>query len=273
MLTSLGVAGLLGIIGTFAAVLWTAVLGVGGAPGSALAVLGTRSGKRRPHHESGTFVSFLVESYLLLAFAGLVIRFVDGFLATRPAAPAWPLWIVGWYLATAPVLFGGRSTPGAAARDATDTAFAFALPVAAFASGDQRPQRDDGGPADRVVEHLVESAVRARADVDRRVAPHPACPDARLAAAVNQPPPGTPVRCRTRSALPGADALRVGEQHLRADAAAGRQQSSSSADQRRDQRLHALGRDALGEVVQHLAQGRVFSWVRTAPRPAAGPPR
>jgi hypothetical protein len=130
MLTSLGVAGLLGIIGTFAAVLWTVVLGVGGAPGSALAVLGTRYGKRTLI-TVGTFVSFVVESYLLLAFAGLVIRFVDGFLLSRPHAPAWPLWIVGWYLATAPVLFGGRSTPGAAARDATDTAFAFALPVAA----------------------------------------------------------------------------------------------------------------------------------------------
>ena len=131
MLTSLGVAGLLGIVGTFAAVLWTVVLGVGGAPGSALAVLGTRYGKRGLIR-IGTFLSFVIESYLLLAFAGLVIRFVDGFLATRPGAPAWPLWIVGWYLATAPVLFGGRSTPGATARDATDTAFAFALPVAAF---------------------------------------------------------------------------------------------------------------------------------------------
>lgn len=131
MLTSLGVAGLLGIVGTFAAVLWTVVLGVGGAPGSALAVLGTRY-RKRGLITLGTVLSFVVESYLLLAFAGLVIRFVDGFLASRPNAPAWPLWIVGWYLATAPVLFGGRSTPGAAARDATDTAFAFALPVAAF---------------------------------------------------------------------------------------------------------------------------------------------
>ncbi len=33
--------------------------------------------------------------------------------------------------------------------------------------------------------------------------------------------------------------------------------SSASADQRRDQRLHALGRDALGEALQQLAQGRV----------------
>jgi hypothetical protein len=131
MLTSLGVAGLLGIVGTFAAVVWTVVLGVGGAPGSVLAVLGTRYGNRGLIRV-GTFLTFVVESYLLLAFAGLVIRFVDGFLASHPGAPAWPLWIVGWYLATAPVLFGGRNTPGAAARDATDTAFAFALPVAAF---------------------------------------------------------------------------------------------------------------------------------------------
>jgi hypothetical protein len=131
MLTSLGVAGLLGILGTFAAVLWTAVLGVGGAPGSALAVLGTRYGKPTLI-TVGTVISFVLESYLLLVFAALVIRVVDGFLTARPTAPAWPLWFVGWYLATAPVLFGGRSTPSAAARDATDTAFAFALPVAAF---------------------------------------------------------------------------------------------------------------------------------------------
>jgi hypothetical protein len=131
MLTSLGVAGLLGIIGTLAAVLWTVVLGVGGVPGSTLAVLGTRYGKR-DLITIGTVLSFVVESYLLLAFAGLIVRFVDGFLSSRPTAPAWPLWIVGWYLATAPVLFGGRSTPGATARDAADTAFAFALPVAAF---------------------------------------------------------------------------------------------------------------------------------------------
>ena len=131
MLTSLGVAGLLGIIGTFAAVLWTVVLGVAGRPGSALAVVGTRRGMRALI-TIGTFLSFAFEAYLLLAFAGLVIRFVDGFLESRPNAPAWPLWLVGWYLATAAVLFGGRSSPGAAARDATDTAFAFALPVAGF---------------------------------------------------------------------------------------------------------------------------------------------
>jgi hypothetical protein len=131
MLTSLGVAALLGILGTFAAVLWTVVLAVGGTPGSALAFLGTRRGLRGLVN-AGIALSFLIESYLLLAFAGLVIRFVQAFLLPRPHAPAWPLWLVGWYLATAPVLFGGRETPGADARDATDTAFAFALPVAAF---------------------------------------------------------------------------------------------------------------------------------------------
>jgi hypothetical protein len=131
MLTSLGVAGLLAIVGTIAAVLWTLVLGIGGAPGTALALLGTRR-RRRSLVTTGTAVSFLIESYLLLAFAALVIRFVDGFLAGRPGAPAWPLWLVGWYLATAPALFGGRVAAGSDARDATDTAFAFALPVAGF---------------------------------------------------------------------------------------------------------------------------------------------
>jgi hypothetical protein len=131
MLTSLGVAGLLGIVGTFAAVLYTVVLAFAGAPGSALTILGTRY-RRQALVSAGALLSFLVESYLLLVFAALVVRFVDGFLVERPWAPAWPLWIVGWYLATAPVLFGGRRMPGAAARDATDTAFAFELPISAL---------------------------------------------------------------------------------------------------------------------------------------------
>ena len=131
MLTSLGVAGLLGIVGTFAAVLYSVVLAFAGAPGSALTILGTRH-QKPALVTAGTLLSFLVESYLLLAFAALVVRFVDGFLLERPWAPAWPLWIVGWYLATAPVLFGGRRTPGAAARDAADATFAFELPISAL---------------------------------------------------------------------------------------------------------------------------------------------
>ncbi|HEX3236204.1 MAG TPA: hypothetical protein VHR41_18580 [Gemmatimonadales bacterium] len=55
-----------------------------------------------------------------------------GVAGPRPHASAWPLWLVGWYLATAPVLFGGRETQGSAPRDPTDVAFAFALPLAAF---------------------------------------------------------------------------------------------------------------------------------------------
>lgn len=130
MLSSLGFAGLLAILGTFAAVLWTAVLGVGGAPGSALARVGTRYASRFLVR-TGTTVTFLIDAYLLLAFAGLVIRFVQGFLQPRPEVPAWPLWIVGWYLATAPVLFGGRRAIGAMARDSADTAYSVALPLAA----------------------------------------------------------------------------------------------------------------------------------------------
>ena len=131
MLTSLGFASLLGILGTFAAALWSAVVALGGAPGSALAVAGTRYAKPRLV-TLGSVFSFLLEAYLLLAFGGWVTRFVRGFLEPRPLLPAWPLWLVGWYLATAPVLFSGRDAPGPQARDERDTAFALALLLAAL---------------------------------------------------------------------------------------------------------------------------------------------
>lgn len=128
MLSSLGLAGLLGILGTFAAVLWIYPLRVGAYPGSALVLWGTRRSKRWLVH-LGTAMVFLVEGYLLLAFAAMVTRVVRGYLLSRPEALAWPLWLVGWYVAAAPLLFSGRDPPGASARDAADVAVSVALPL------------------------------------------------------------------------------------------------------------------------------------------------
>jgi hypothetical protein len=129
MLTSLGVAALFGIVGTFAAVLWTFVLKLAALPGAALAKAGTRQDKPGLVR-AGVGLTFVVEAYLLLAFGGLVVRAMLGFLDPRAGIPPWPLWLAGCYLATAPVLFGGRDTPGATARDATDRTFRLALPLA-----------------------------------------------------------------------------------------------------------------------------------------------
>jgi hypothetical protein len=128
VLSSLGVAGLLGIIGTFAAVLWTFALRVSAYPGAALILWGTRRDKRWLV-QAGTAVVFLLEGYLLLAFAAIVIRIVQGYLLSRPDAVAWPLWLAGWYVAVAPLLFSGRDPPGASARDAADLATRAALPL------------------------------------------------------------------------------------------------------------------------------------------------
>jgi hypothetical protein len=129
MLTSLGVAALFGILGTVAAVAWTLVLRLAALPGSAIGAIGTRSG-RVGVVRSGVMVTFLLDAFLLLTFAAVVVRAVHILLHHNPIVPSWPLWAAGSYLAVAPVLFGGKDLPGAAARDATDTAFAFALPLA-----------------------------------------------------------------------------------------------------------------------------------------------
>lgn len=129
MLTSLGVAALVGILGTFAAVAWTLVLRLAALPGSTLEGIGTRSG-RVGVARSGVVLTFLLDAFLLLTFAALVVHAIHILLHHNPIVPSWPLWAAGSYLAVAPVLFGGKHLSGAAARDATDTAFAFTLPLA-----------------------------------------------------------------------------------------------------------------------------------------------
>jgi hypothetical protein len=128
MLSSLGLAGLLGILGTFAAVLWTQLLRLGAYPGSALVMWGTRGNRKWLVH-MGTALAILLESYLLLTFAALVTLVVRAYLASRPDALAWPLWLAGWYVAAAPLLFSGRDPPCTSARDAADTATRAELPL------------------------------------------------------------------------------------------------------------------------------------------------
>jgi hypothetical protein len=74
VLSGLGFAGLLAILGTFAGVLWTLVLGVGGAPGSALANPGVRY-ESRTVVRTGTAITFLADAYLLLAGWGWLPSF------------------------------------------------------------------------------------------------------------------------------------------------------------------------------------------------------
>jgi len=130
MLTGLGFAALIAIIGTFAGILWAGVVALSGVPGGSLVRLGTRH--RRPAVISaGSVLTAIVEFYLLLAFAGATSTFVTNLLVRRTALPAWPFWLVGWYLATTPVLFSGWNAPGTRARDERDLVSRIALPVAA----------------------------------------------------------------------------------------------------------------------------------------------
>lgn len=129
MLTSLGSAALLGIVGTLLAVVWGTIVRYAGTPAALLAEAGAQR-ERRWWISTGTALAFLVEAYLILAFGALVTWWIRGFLAERPEVPGWPLWAVGWYLASAPVLFAGKDPGSSAVRDAQDTAFNLALPVA-----------------------------------------------------------------------------------------------------------------------------------------------
>jgi hypothetical protein len=129
-LTSLGFAALLGILGTFAGVLWAGIIALAAMPGLVLMRVGTRADKSGVI-SAGTVLASVVELYLLLAFAGAISSLVTETLHRRPALPAWPLWLVGWYLAISPVLFSGWNISGAQVRDERDVALGISLPLAA----------------------------------------------------------------------------------------------------------------------------------------------
>lgn len=128
MLTSLGAAILLGVLGTIAAVAWAMVVRWAGAPAAWLAASSERRGRLR-WVAPFTSLGLAVEIYLLLGFGGAVVLTVRRILVEWPEMPAWPLWLAGWYLAAAPVLFAGKAAGSVAVRDAQDTATNVALPA------------------------------------------------------------------------------------------------------------------------------------------------
>jgi hypothetical protein len=131
VLQSFGFAVLVALVGTAVAAVWTWVMGLAGAPGGRLSVAGARR-SRGAVVLVGALLTFLAQTYLALAFAGAVARWVSGHQTIHPMRPVWPLWLVGWYLASAPALFAARDRAKAMAhhirpRLATATLYLAAL--------------------------------------------------------------------------------------------------------------------------------------------------
>jgi hypothetical protein len=107
VLESFGFAVLMALVGTAVAALWTWVMGLAGAPGGRLSILGMRH-SRGGLVLLGAVLTLLAQTYLALAFTGAVARWVSGHQGFHPLRPVWPLWLVGWYLGSAPALFAAR---------------------------------------------------------------------------------------------------------------------------------------------------------------------
>ncbi|HEU4700311.1 MAG TPA: hypothetical protein VFS40_14095 [Gemmatimonadales bacterium] len=103
MLRSVGFAVLVAVVGTAVAAAWTFVLGLAGAPGGRLSVAAAQR-DRGALVLLGAALTFLAQTYLALAFAGAIARWVVTHQVTHSPAPAWPLWLAGWYVAAAPAM-------------------------------------------------------------------------------------------------------------------------------------------------------------------------
>lgn len=114
LLRTLAWAVLLAVAGTFVAAAWTWVLGLAGAPGGRLSVAGARRG-REGMVTAGAVLTFLAQAYLALAFAAAAADLAAGWRAAHAGEPGWPVWLVGWYVGTAPALLLTRDRAKAVA--------------------------------------------------------------------------------------------------------------------------------------------------------------
>jgi hypothetical protein len=101
----LGFALVVGLPGTFTAVVWSVVVGVAGKPGSLLSVALTRLGAR-PLAWLGVVVSLGGQLYAALVFTVLVVRSASHHLAGVHGAGKWIAWTVAFLVASVPSLVG-----------------------------------------------------------------------------------------------------------------------------------------------------------------------
>lgn len=101
LLKSCFLAFVFAFFGMLPAALVIFLLGLGGAPASVLWSVADRS-DNRTLRRLALILTYFGQSYVALAFVVLVISGLRVFLEQRPIFYAWPFWIAGFFLATAP---------------------------------------------------------------------------------------------------------------------------------------------------------------------------
>lgn len=99
---AIGYAILLGFGGTLAAVIWTFVLGIAGAPGALLTAGVMRRTGATAIPTWGLLITAAGQLYVSLAFAAFVMQTTSSVLADSGGLGKWVAWLVTFFVATSP---------------------------------------------------------------------------------------------------------------------------------------------------------------------------
>lgn len=97
-------------IGLFPIAIVLLVMGLAGAPGAMLYIAGQKT-QNTLLRGGGFILAALGQSYVVGAYAVLVVGVLRWFSTIRPDVPTWPLWLAAYLHSTAVPAYGTRERP------------------------------------------------------------------------------------------------------------------------------------------------------------------
>lgn len=129
-MSAIGYAILLGFAGTFAAALWTFVIGLAGAPGALLTAAAMRRIATSVIPIWGLLLTVAGQLYASLAFTAFILGTSSSVLANTTGFGKWVAWVVTFCVASAPALIALKDAARAEAKNVQHAATTLTAPLA-----------------------------------------------------------------------------------------------------------------------------------------------
>jgi hypothetical protein len=128
---AIGLAILVGFIGTLAAALYTFVIGLAGAPAALLTAAMMERKRRAPNQVPplGIVITVASQLYVSLVFVAFVVVSIRSLLGTTSGIASWLVWLVAWWVASAPTSFAMRDAARVEVKNVQHWSMALTSPL------------------------------------------------------------------------------------------------------------------------------------------------